>query len=138
MLSIAIKNSVILALVILIAHFLLKNSAEDQESQRPSPVPSNGSPDPPRAAVSTSSQGNLGSDRVTRDSPKSPVMHGDDLYSYVYGQGQGAGQASMSLPKPAATSTPKLADPPTVLSLNEQIGGILVGYEGSGEQWADV
>lgn len=147
MLSIAIKNSVILALVILIAHFLLKNNAEDQET-RP---------------VATS--------RITSDAARQPQVkehrpddyniegrkkHGEDLYSYVYGQGSQVGESPVSLAsKPKTISPPvvqfsppppPMALPPIMASsspsqqgLEGEIGGMLLGYEaGTNDQWAGV
>lgn len=138
MLSIAIKNSVILALFILIAHFLLKNSAEDGPPMhdiprgRPLMSPSISKLDPmPPTPLERRAQ-------VTGGGPKSLVMQGDDLYSYVYGPGPCTSPATCTTmaapPESVALTTP----PVPALGLNEQIGGILAGYEGSSEQWADV
>lgn len=144
MLSIAIKNSVILALVILIAHFLLKNSAEER-SERPLNFAT------PVSVPSDTGSGRVGTER--RREPTSSVigMQKEDLYSYVYGEGQepGRGATPSSPPRHPSSAAALLSTtrsglgipkpPPASLGMQESIGGILVGYEGNaGEQWADV
>lgn len=134
MLSIAIKNSVLLALVILIAHFLLKNSAQEQLV-----LPREGSNQISKVLLTPKDSGQL-SRSTNVDQVTKGAMRGDDLYSYVYGQTLESAPKESSGFKPPAPAVVQAPSKPstTALGMNEAIGGILVGYEGSGDQWADV
>lgn len=117
MLSIAIKNSVILALVILIAHFLLKTSSEDKVVSMEPPL--NQAPTAP-----TDSGAGAGHTDVWL-SDKNDTSKGDDLYSYVYG-------SSAPVPITDAIRVPI----PTSLSAGDNTSGLIQGYEsGLSDQW---
>lgn len=113
-LSIAIKNSIILALVILIAHFLLKTPKDDEEN-----VPSRVPPPSLHAKVD-----------------ESPVK-GEDLYSYVYGgRKQGGELAAGPSPPPAPCHAVTSAEAVPQSPLDRGCGD-LMAYEGGGtsDQW---
>lgn len=132
MLSIAIKNSMILALVILIAHFLLKNSGDDRlfATQR-------------KDASTTASQVSLSSG-VASDAPHNSdaPTRSDDLYSYVYGASSDDAIGSIAIPTP--TNIPESAPPQTTpsqaaLPAPLQNDGMLTGYDGGlSDQWCMI
>lgn len=112
MLAIAIKNTVLLALVILISHFLLKGSIEDRM--------------PTLQAQDVSST--LPSSSVI---PLDAKGHVDDLYSYVYGERQ----TDISEILPAFKPKPK---PVTYSTAAAPDTGMLIGYESASEQWSEI
>lgn len=123
MLAMAIKNSMILALVIMIAHFLLKSTGEDRMYiSEKNTLPLNISPSEDRDVVAAASA--------------------DDLYSYVYGAPESSVTSDISMAM--ATSMPLTPSPlpspavpcppPTPASVPPS--GMLMGYEANlAEQW---
>lgn len=143
MLSIAIKNSVILALVILIAHFLLKNSSEDSQGTLAT-LKSNGSMGQ-RAETNAAETDLLPSGGDGRDRDRGDVQghdgNGDDLYSYVYGAGAGAGAGISSVITPHHPH-PTTVPPPQAHAKAHPLDegcGLLMAYEaGSTDQWSMI
>lgn len=128
MLSIAIKNSMILALVILIAHFLLKSSTEEAQAQAQAHDHDHAQS---RANVQVQVQAlaqvpNTFVNAIPSDS-------GDDLYSYVYGP------ASLSQTQTTQTQTQTQANLQAQVAPLDQGCGSLMAYEGGvSDHWSMV
>lgn len=122
MLAIAIKNSMILALVIMIAHFLLKSSGEDRMFTTPPAGPTADLPSQPRK----------------EEREVVAAASADDLYSYVYGEPEGSVTSEVS----SAMGTSMMQAPPspvpmsTPMTSKTQDNDMLAGYEASlSDQW---
>lgn len=116
-LSIAIKNSIILALVILIAHFLLKSPKDGDDSGAASPL----------NLERPTSKKNETATESEAETPK-----GDDLYSYVYGgRKQGGALEAAPGPTPGACHAATSGDAVPQSPLDQGCGN-LMAYEGAG------
>lgn len=113
-LSVAIKNSIILALVILIAHFLLKTPKYDV------------------AVVEEAHQG------PALKEVEDEAVNNNDLYSYVYG-GSKQGGAGIQVPSPSPGTSCHAVTSIESLPQSPLDGGCgdLMAYEGGAlsEQW---
>lgn len=124
MLSIAIKNSVILALVILIAHFLLKTSSDDRVAVVDTPRDTHPSINRHEGAWYMSNQDRREIAKENEDESEKNKEESErgDLYSYVYGN---------SVPTAESQTVPI----PTPSCAGNSAGGIQ-GYEsGLSDQW---
>lgn len=121
MLAIAIKNSLILALVILIAHFLLKNSGDEKMMM--------GSMSTTNPAIEMEMEMDI--------SPTQSCKKKDDLYSYVYGGMSDEPSLNTATPLALPISAPVSETSPTSDPLIESCAdGEVIPYDGGlSEQW---
>lgn len=137
MISVAIKNSLILALVILIAHFLLKNTGDERQHESNTPTPES------RRTVASNPE-SPPPDAVFQDASSRT----EDLFSYVYGPSDGAtAHSDPPLPQPSSSATldpstaPSTApSKPTPVSASASASDEgVTGYEGGlSDQWCMV
>lgn len=135
MLSIAIKNSMILALVILIAHFLLKSSMEEAQAQSHSLRADS------LHAQSLYAQSlpadSLSLDRASKEHAPGGDS-GDDLYSYVYGPASlSQSQTNTQAPAQARIQHPE-ARLEAHASLDQGCGSLMAYDGGVSDHWSMV
>lgn len=123
MLSIAIKNSILLALVILISHFLLKGHSTEDSPHRDHEARD------VRSNLPTSVKSIHDHDDGRKVNAPNVVagFDTDDLYSYVYGD-KAASQHDSKLFTTTHLDTSK----------TKACDGMLVGYESASDHWAEL